>query len=260
MAAPNNTALGFDGPIQSGLAPDIVFARPPKPLAPPLKQIWPRTSILRARSEVDRTLDYLSKLKLQPHDVRPRNWDSLIALEAIVNSFGTDARILDAGLETYSVMLPWLIQFGFRNLYGINTIFQDTFVRRTIVYLHGNVEKMPFQAGHFDAVTCLSVLQQRVNIKRYLSESWRILKRGGLLISSVGYWDSGVDAGDRTQYGVPLRIFSREGILELVRLATEVGFEVIGDCALDCEEGIMHWRPGGLEYTFVILTMRKLPT
>jgi SAM-dependent methyltransferase len=235
------TAEGFDRRIQSG----------------PLEQIWPRTSILRTMSELDRTINYLNELKLQPHNDRPKNWASLIALEAIVNSFGTDAKILDAGAKTDSVMLPWLSQFGFRNLYGINTLFQETFIRKNIVYLHGDIEQTPFQERYFDAVTCFFVLEHGIDIERYLSESWRILKPGGLLITSVRYWDTGVDAGDKTDCGAPVRIFSRQDMVEFVRLATAVGFDVIGDCGFECEQRLEHWRETDLKYTFMILTMQK---
>jgi SAM-dependent methyltransferase len=246
MTVPNEqsiTAEGFDRRIQSG----------------PLESIWPRTCILRTRSELDRAVDYVSKLKLQPHIDRSKNWDSVIALETIVNSFETEAKILEVGAnaDAYFAVLPWLSQFGFRYLYGINTVFHETFVRKNIVYLHGDIQKTLFQERYFDAITCLFVLENGIDIERYFSESRRILTPGGLLISSVAYCGTGVEAGEKTCGGVPGRIFSRKDILNLVRLATSVGFEVIGDCGLDCEESVVHWRAADLKYTIMILTMQS---
>jgi SAM-dependent methyltransferase len=174
-----------------------------------------------------------------------------------VNSFGTDAKILDAEAKTDSVMLPWLSQFGFDIFTGSIRSSGRRSLRKHIVYLHGDIEQTPFQERYFDAVTCLFALEHGIDIERYLSESWRILKPVGLLITSVCYWDSGVDAGDKTYSGAPVRIFSREDIVELVRLATAVGFDMIGDCGLECEQRVEHWREADLKYTFMILAMQK---
>jgi SAM-dependent methyltransferase len=229
------TAFGFNPPICSG----------------PLEQIWPRTSILRTTPELDRALDYLSKLKLQPHEDRPRNWESLIALEAIVNSFGTEAKILDSGADTNAVILHWLSHFGYRNLYGINRNFQETFVRQNIVYFPTDFEQTNFPDLYFHAITCLSVLEHGTDIARHLSESWRLLKPAGLLISSFGY--SGAYLGE-THDKIPI---TRREILEFVRVAAAVGFEMLGDCGLGCDDWVVLRESIDLKDTHIILTMKK---
>jgi hypothetical protein len=36
-------------------------------------------------------------------------------------------------------------------------------------------------------------------------------------------------------------------------------FEIVGEIDLSCGEKVVHWKDVDLDYTFVILTLRKLP-
>jgi hypothetical protein len=68
-----------------------------------------------------------------------KNWDTLAALDCILDSTSTSAKILDAGAETYSRILPWLFLYGYRNLEGINIGFKGNKKRGPIIYRYGDV-------------------------------------------------------------------------------------------------------------------------
>jgi len=44
---------------------------------------------------------------------------------------------------------------------------------------------------------------------------------------------------------------------DMLRLATEIGFELTGPVGLDCTQKPAHWANFDLDYTFVIFTLRK---
>src|SRR5579872_1527662 len=61
-----------------------------------------------------------TELGLPLHRAKEKNWDHLAAVQAIAARFPRSARILDAGAEFYSNVLPALFVYGFRHLYAIN--------------------------------------------------------------------------------------------------------------------------------------------
>ena len=51
-----------------------------------------------------------------------------------------------------------------------------------------------------------------VNLAAYFKEMARILKPGGLLITSTDYYDSPVDTRGQVAFGAPIHIFSPDEI------------------------------------------------
>ena len=112
--------------------------------------------------------------------------------------------------------------------------------------------------GSFDAITCMSVIEHGVPLDDYFREMWRLLKPGGLLITSTDYYPTPIDTRGQAAHGMPIKIFSRPGD----RGGARVG-EVDRDSSrpdrldLDCEEKPIRWEQFGLDYTFVLFTLRK---
>jgi SAM-dependent methyltransferase len=227
------------------------------PLVGPIPIPWSGNCVLPNISQVEIALGIVRDLQLEPHNDPPKNWDSLIALSSILNSLDVRDRILDAGAETYSKILPWLSRYGFTDLYAINTAFEHCFISGCVLYERGDIESTRFGDGYFDAVTCLSVLEHGVNLSRYLTEASRILKPGGLLITSVDYWQAPIDCGGKSFYGMPVKIFSKAEILQFVSLAHDIGFTITSPLNLECQEKAVHWRAVDLHFTFLIMTMQK---
>jgi hypothetical protein len=86
---------------------------------------------------------------------------------------------------------------------------------------------------------------------------YRLLKPKGLLITSTDYYPTPIDTRGKFAHGTPIRIFSRSEIQAALDLARSTGFELTGEVDLDCDEKPIQWEPFGLEYTFVLFTLRK---
>lgn len=66
----------------------------------------------RTHEEVSASVDQVRSLGLPESRLPAKNWDSLAALDLVLRMTDRDARIFDAGGETYSVILPWLSRYG----------------------------------------------------------------------------------------------------------------------------------------------------
>jgi hypothetical protein len=66
-----------------------------------------------------------------------------------------------------------------------------------------------------------------------------------------------VETGGQRAHGAPIKIFSRAEMEAMLRLAESVGFERTGAVDLDCDERPVRWEQFGLEYSFVLFTLRK---
>lgn len=203
-------------------------------------------------------LEEVVRLGLPHHPDLPKNWDSLAALSSILRRTGSEARVLDAGSELYSAILPWLCLYGYRNLRGINLVFDSVIRRGPIIYEYGDITATRFQDEVFDAVTCLSVIEHGVDVTAYFKEMSRVLKPKGLLITSVDYFDSRIDAMAKEAYGGPVHIFSREDVQSALNIANAHGFITTGPLDLTCEEKAVTWSHVGLQYTFLVFAMVKV--
>lgn len=214
--------------------------------------------VLKRKQQWFDALDQVVRLGLPHHLELPKNWDSLAALGCILGRTEREASILDAGSELYSVILPWLYLYGYHDLRGINLVFDRIIRRGPIVYEHGDITATRFEDGAFDVVTCLSVVEHGVDLKAYFREMSRVLKPGGLLVTSVDYFETPTDTVGKEAYGGPVHIFSKEDMEEALILARDHGFETTGPLDLTCEEKAVTWLGVGLDYTFLVFTLVKI--
>lgn len=214
-------------------------------------------AVLKNQQEVDEAISQVRKIGLPVMQDAPKNWDSLAALDLILKSTGKNARIFDAGGELYSMILPWLFLYGYKNLSAGNLVFQKSIKRGTIIYHHSDITQTGFDSAAYDAITCLSVIEHGVNLRSYFSEMSRILKPGGILITSTDYFDTKLDTRGQISYGVPIHIFTREEIIEAIEIASQFGLIPMGPLDLNVGEKVVNWKQYGLNYTFIIFSFRK---
>lgn len=214
-------------------------------------------AVLQTGAERDRVIAQVKALGLPVGVDPPKCWDCLAALDAILRHASRRARVLDAGAERYSQLLPWLCLYGFRRLEGINLVFGEPERRGPITYRHGDVTRTPYAAGTFDAISCLSVVEHGVPLDAYFREMARILKPGGLLVTSTDYWPTPIDTRSREAYGVPVHIFSEPEIRGALDLARSAGLVPTGPLDLTAREKVIHWQAFDLDYTFLVFTLRK---
>lgn len=215
------------------------------------------SKVLEKREEWVQVSEQVEKLKLPLFSDKQKNWDSLAALSTILKRTDIDSNILDAGSELYSMVLPWLFLYGYKNLTGINIVFSYPVKRGMIRYRHGDITKTNFANNSFDAISCLSVIEHGVDLHAYFKEMSRILKQDGVLITSTDYFDSPIDTENLNAYGKPIHIFSKSEIINAIEIAGQYNLELTGPVDLNCNEKAVRWTKYNLEFTFLMLTMQK---
>jgi SAM-dependent methyltransferase len=212
---------------------------------------------LQSAEEWKATTEEARRLGVPRHRSDEKDWDHLAAVNAILGRTTPEARVLDAGAEFYSNVLPALFVYGYRNLIGINLSFTSPARRGPIRYEHGDITQTDFPDAWFDAATCMSVIEHGVPLEGYFREMHRILKPGGLLITSTDYFPTPIETGGKTAHGAAIKIFTRAEIEDMLRLAERCGFELTGDVGLECRERAVRWAQVDLEFTFVVFTLRN---
>jgi SAM-dependent methyltransferase len=233
----------------------------------PVPTSVPPTGVLRTRAEWEKAVAEARLLRLPLHRDRPKNWDALGAVAAVLtlaDDGSRAARVMDAGSARYSPVLPWLRLYGLGSepgsLLGINLEFGERTLRDGVEFRYGDVTATGLGDGSLDAVTCMSVIEHGVPVEPFLAETARVLRPGGVLCVSTDYDQNPPDTAGLTAYGTPVRIFDPAQIRELVAAADRVGLELVGeltDGALAHRERPVRWARLGLDYTFVLLTFRR---
>jgi hypothetical protein len=224
----------------------------------PKKVLW-RNTTLKTKEEVDHAIEIIknSKLNLQLN-VPEKNWDSLIALNIILQNTDVNAVILDAGGQIISLILFWLYQLGYCNLKCLNLIFEKEMKRGKIEFIPGDLTNTDFPDNFFDIITCISVVEHGVNEEKYFKEMHRILKKGGLLITSTDYWESKLDKINNFAYNNPVFVYDKESIQNLLKKAYNKGFKLFGpEIDLSCQDKVVHWKRFSLKFTFLIFCLQK---
>jgi SAM-dependent methyltransferase len=185
----------------------------------------------------------------------------------IIKQADISAFILDVGCNG-SPILPLLRRLGFMNLYGCDLFLKkgisaaiELYEEKTFVISVQDLEKTEFQNNTFDFVTSLSVIEHGINIQNYFKEMNRIIKKGGLLLTSTDYWpDKIVNLvnTDVNPKNSPDNIFSRKEIEEdVIRIAERNGFLLTEPIDFTHGEKVIHWNDTCLDYTFIFFALRK---
>ena len=234
-----------------------VLSTPAVPSALPMVQ---PTAVMQDDADWRDTVDEARKRGLPLHRDLPKNWDTVGAASTVLARVGRKGRVLDAGAARYSTLLVWLYLYGLRDLVGINLEF-----RRPVHHGHGgcvafepgDATATRFEAGSFDAVTCLSVIEHGVPIPEFLAEAARLLRPGGVLVISTDYDADPPDTTGHTAYGAPVHVFSPAEIEELIKHADEAGFDLDGSFSANHPERPVYWKRVGLHFTFVRITFTR---
>jgi len=218
-------------------------------------------SVLKTNKEVEGSLIKLKSLKLFPHPDRPKNWDALRAFSFILNKADIDSKVLDVGSAGYGIILPWLELYGFSELYGCDIVFEKDFKRGKIKYSRQDLQKTNFPADYFDFVTSISVIEHGVNPGSYFKEMFRILKKGGYLLTSTDYWPQKIDTKGLYPYGKDLgemKIFDKDGIAGLLKTAEKSGFGLVSPMDFTSKDKVVDWKRVNKQYSFIFFALEKV--
>lgn len=226
---------------------------------PPPRWAPPENAVLKTTEEWQAAVEELRRLHLPVHRDLTKNWDTLAALAAILRRTDRSGRVLDAGAALYSTILAGLWRYGYQDLVGINLEFGEPVRRGPARFQHGDVTASGFDDASFDAITCLSVVEHGVDLSGYFKEAARLLRPGGILVTSTDFSRKPLDTRGMTAYGVPVHVFTPDEITAAIELARSLGLEPTGEVDLDRpHDQTVTWRQFGLRYTYLVLTLRRV--
>jgi hypothetical protein len=217
---------------------------------------WVNRALVDA-TQVEAAIAEVARCGLPAHNDRPKNWDLLVALGAILEHTRPADPVLEMGAPRYSRLLPWLALYEYRALDGIDLVFEAELRDGPIRYRPMDLTATTFPDRSFAAIACLSVVEHGVDIERYLAEAGRLLRPGGILVTSTDFWCEPVEVAGLEAYGGAVRIFGPEDLAGWVAIADRHGLEPLGPLDLRCGERVVNWERLGLRYTFANVVFRR---
>jgi len=157
----------------------------------------------------------------------------------------------------YSTFLPGLFLYGYRDRVAVNLGFRRDFRQGPIRYLRGDITKLAFGDAHFGMVFCQSVIEHGVPLERYFAEMARVVKPGGLLVTSTDYWEPKLMVQDARAYGEPVDVFDAGQIRQTLELARQAGWEPTCPPEFDCRDRVVYWERMDIRFTFYSLVLRR---
>ncbi|MDW0163806.1 MAG: methyltransferase domain-containing protein [Nitrososphaeraceae archaeon] len=234
-------------------------------------------SVLKNLSEVNYAINNLHSLGLFAHPDKVKSWDTYKMVK-IISEGDRSSFILDVGCNG-SPILSILKRLGFKNLYGCDlflkkipsTLTEIVYpLYRPIIEIYEdkafnisiqNLEKTNFQDKMFDYITSLSVIEHGVNIQNYFKEMNRIMKKGGILLTSTDYWPDKILNIIKTKHNHrndPDNVFSKEEIEKDVLKAAELNDLILTEpIDFSFENKVVHYNVTGLDYTFIFFALKK---
>lgn len=205
------------------------------------------------------------------HSVPQKNWDLEKMLSFVKEHGGPSWSILDVGCAGCPI-LEGLYKRGFRTLHGIDRMYGrgERLSRTAFASLHrrkfsevifpnlrlfrGDFMNSGMGAATHDLITSLSVLEHVPRVGEFFDEMARLLKPSGYLLVSTDYWPDQIESPGQA-YGAPIKIFSESSVGEMLQLAADSGFDLLGDPDLRGGERVVTWE--NLDFTFLFLAFQK---
>ena len=225
--------------------------------------------VLQNWEEIGQASKYLALRDLPRHRTSEKDWD-LFHLQSVSSSLDRGARIVDLGCSgAYSLKLLWAM--GFEDLHGVDLhidiqgrcsqlvrMWRSRTFKRPFKLYRQDLTNTRFAADSFDLALCVSVIEHGVNFEKFLRESNRILKTGGILFVSADYWQEPIDVSDVSkQFGQEWKILCRKDIEDFLELAGRYGFELCEESAIpSCGNRCLVWQKK--EFTAIVIVLRKV--
>ncbi len=222
----------------------------------------PQGGALQSKAHIAGATRLVQALGLPSHHDSQKNWDTLKILNYLLSHVDISAPILDAGSGSRSAILGWLYEVGYRNLFACDRapVKRKFYTCRNIPFTEQDLTSLSYPDEQFAAVTSISVIEHGVDLGKFFAETARILKPGGWLLVSTDYWPETVNCAGIFPYGEgngEMKIFNRQEIEKLLRLAKKHGLELADTVDLAATEKSVRWEKVDRDYTFLFLPFCK---
>jgi SAM-dependent methyltransferase len=225
----------------------------------------PMIRVLQDWSEIGRVTGPLRRAELPLYPGVEKNWDHAL-LRAALEGVNRDAQIIDLGCGG-GVTLEFLAALGFRNIRGVDLHVPRGLraIKSALLNYHrltvsfridrGDLTATAYPDSCFDFGACISTIEHGVDLDRFFREARRILRPNAPLFVTTDYWAEKIPTGARA-FGLSWRIFSKDEIADLIRVAGQHGFRLAEPGEIPpCGDRPIHWN--GADYTFIALLFRR---
>lgn len=231
--------------------------------------------VLKSWDEIGAAYYRLERENLRFSEAVVKCWDLRKAFEFIVEHGNPEDKILDAGTCKCRV-LEMLDRKGYHNLYGCDlspiewrriiypylrhgkviSAFKSLIGKGPIKLSRQDLQYTTYPSNFFHFITCLSVIEHGVDIKRYFKEMSRLLCVRGYLIISTDYWHVKINTQGLREYGLEWWIFDRRDIESAILLAKDFGLELIEPINFSYKVPIIEWKEK--KFTFIFFILKKI--
>jgi len=210
--------------------------------------------ILRSKKDVEKCTNYLKENWLTSHGLVCKDWE----IAHIITDM-SDGNLLDMGSTDSYILKNALLKGINGEKYGID-LREPDLPLPTIKYLAGDLLAVPLPDGYFQNITCLSVVEHDVDIKRFAAETSRLLQNGGKLYVTFDYWDPKVHTDTITLYGLSWNIFDKNEALHIIDECEKQGLHLVEDMDWESGEAVIdehYYSPAQVRYTFAMFVFEK---
>lgn len=224
---------------------------------------------LKNWNEIGKCITTLQKRGICLHETPQKNWDILNFIEVVEKYLPHDISILDVGCS-YCPLLEIFSGLGYEKLYGIDINFNFKqklkriiiptlkFKNQHINFSMGDLTKTKYLNQSFELITSLSVIEHGIDLDNYFKEMSRILKPGGVLLTTTDFWKSKLDTAHIIVFNYPMKVFICEEIIHALNIAEKYGLIPLNKNLNDyvCDDTCVTWN--GFDYTFLLFGLKKI--
>jgi len=200
-------------------------------------------NFLQNRTEIDNCVNAINKVRLVQHGCWLKNWDIANVIPLL-----TDGNLLDMGAFC-SWVLHNAVKLGITGVkWGID-LTPITDRQPGCFYWQCDLCETIFRDGHFQNITCLSVIEHGVDFVKFLTEASRLLKVGGHLYLTFDYWEP------KWHHAIKdWNILDRSDVEGLIATAKALHLEITSPVDWKTSEAPIHgsdyYPVNGVDYTF----------
>lgn len=185
-----------------------------------------------------------------------KSWDVLRTADFAVKHVGKREAVLDIG--AFASEIPIILhRLGFSDLSGVdlNPAIKTMPYADKIRYSVGDFLESPFPSESFSLITAISVIEHGFRPKELFRELARLLRPAGYFVASFDFWPEKISTEGIRMFGMDWRIFSKDEVAELIRVARSYGLSPHGTIDLDVDQKPITFLERS--YTFAWLALQK---